>query len=131
MKISVAAQNAAAAAVGTLTNGGTINIYTGAQPATPGTAASGTLLGTLTLSATAFGAASAGTITAAAITGDSVADASGTAGYFRVFGSTSVAVIDGTVSASGGGGELVLSSVSIVAGGTINVTSYTITMPGA
>ena len=130
MHISVAAQNAAASAVGALANGGTLLIYTGAMPATPATAASGTLLGTLTLSATAFGAPSAGTITAAAITG-ATAVASGTAGYFRVLSSGSVAEIDGTISASGGGGELILSTTSIVSGATIDVSSWTITMPAA
>ena len=47
-------------------------------------AASGTLLGTLTFAATAFGASSTGVATAASITSDSNADNSGTAGHARI-----------------------------------------------
>lgn len=130
-RISVAAQNAAASAIAALLNTGTIEIRTGTQPATPATAATGTLLGTLTLSSTAFGSASSGTVTANAITGDSSADATGTAGWFRAYSSAAAAVIDGSVTATGGGGDMTLDSVSIVATGTINMTSWTLTMPGA
>ncbi len=108
---------------------GTVQIRTGSQPAGPGTAASGTLLGTLTLSDPAFGAASNGVATASAVTGDSSADATGTAGWFRVLDSNAVAVWDGAVGTSGS--DMNLSSVSIVAGGTINITSWTVTMPAS
>lgn len=131
-RISTAARNAAASAIAALLNGGgTIEIRTGAQPATPETAASGTLLGTLNLSSTAFGAPATGVVTAAAITGDSSADASGVAGYFRAKGSGGAAVIDGSITASGGGGDMILDNVNIVLGGTINMSAWTITMPGA
>ena len=108
---------------------GTIKIYTGTQPAGPGTAPSGTLLGTLTLSDPAFPAASNGVLTASAITSDTSADATGTATWFRAATSTGVAVIDGSVGTSAA--DLILTSVSIVAGGTIAVTSWTITMPAS
>lgn len=64
---------------------GRINIYTGSQPADADTAASGTLLGTLSMAATGIGAASAGSSTWAAITSDTSADASGTAGWGRIY----------------------------------------------
>lgn len=108
---------------------GTVQIRTGAQPATAGTTATGTLLGTLTLSDPAFGAASNGVATAGAVTGDSSADASGTAGWFRVLDSTGATVMDGAISVSGGGGDMILDTVAIVAGGTINITSWTVTQP--
>lgn len=109
---------------------GTIKIYTGTQPAGPGTAISGqTLLGTLTCSATAFGSASNGVATAAAITSDTSADATGTAAWFRVLNGSGTAIMDGTVGTSGA--DMNLSSVSIVAGGTISVTSWTVTMPAS
>lgn len=127
--ISVAAEDAAVNAVTALLNGGTIEIRTGSMPATPATAASGTLLGTLTLSATAFSASSSGTATANAITGDASADATGTAGYFRAKSSGGTAVIDGDVGTSGA--ALNLNSVAIIAGGTINITAWTYTQPGA
>lgn len=132
-RISVAAQNAAVSGVATLLDGGAgaghIEIRTGAQPATVATAAGGTLLATLPLSDPAFGAASSGTVTAAAISNDTSADATGTAGWFRAYDSSNAAVIDGNITATGGGGDMTLSSVSVVAGGVVSITSWTITMP--
>lgn len=130
-RISTAARNAAADAIAALLDGGYIEIRTGTQPADPQTVASGTLLGTLPLSPTAFGAASNGTVTANAITDDSDADASGTAGWFRGYGSGAVAVIDGNITGTSGGGDMELDDTAIVQGGVISVTSWTMTMPGA
>lgn len=134
-RISTAARNAMASAVADLLDGGSgagyIELRTGSQPANPGTSASGTLLATLTLSDPAFGSPSTGVVTAAAITGDASADATGTAGWFRAYDSSDAAVIDGSVSGSGGGGDMILSSTSIVAGGTVDITSWTITAPGS
>lgn len=132
-RIAVSARNAAADAVVDLLDAGAgagyIEIRTGTQPANPDTAASGTLLGTLVLTDPAFGAASGGTATAAAIADDADADASGTAGWFRGYDSDDNPVIDGSISGTGGGGDLELDDTAIVAGGTISVTAWTITMP--
>jgi hypothetical protein len=90
------------------------------------------LLATLPLSATAFGnatTASPSVATAASITSDTNADATGTAGYFRAYSGGGTAVIDGSVTATGGGGDMTLDSVSIVAGGTVAVTSWTVSHP--
>lgn len=133
VRISTAARSAAADAIVDLVDGGTgagtLRIFTGAQPANPATAPSGTLLGTLTMSDPAFGNAASGVATAAPITGDSSADATGTAGWARIADSSGTAIIDMSVTVSGGGGDLQLDSVNIVAGGAINVTSLTVTMP--
>ena len=110
---------------------GTVQIRTGSQPATGNDAASGTLLGTLTLSDPAFGNAATGVATAASITGDSSADATGTAGWFRAYDSDGNAVIDGACGTSGSGAEMILSTTSIVTGGTINITSWTVTAPAS
>lgn len=127
--ISTGARNAAVDAITALLNGGTVEIRTGSQPAGPGSAATGTLLGSLALSATAFGAASSGSATANTITSDTSADNSGTAGWFRAKASGGSGVIDGSITATGGGGDLTLDNVSVVAGGTIAVTSWSVTMP--
>ncbi len=84
MKTSIVARNAELDALAALANSGYISIYSGSQPATPETAASGTLLAELRFNATAFGAAASGAITAGAITADSSADATGTA--YRTIG---------------------------------------------
>jgi hypothetical protein len=130
--ISTAARNAAADAIVDLIDAGagagTIKIYTGSSPG-PGSAATGTLLATLTFSDPAFGAASSGTATASAITSDTSADDTGTAGYARVEDSDGNDIMDLTVGTSGA--DLNLDSVSIVAGGTVSVSSCTITMPAS
>lgn len=126
MEITIAARNAAGTALTDLVNSGSIEIRTGSSPGVD-SAATGTLLGTLPLSATAFGAWSAGSATANAITQDASADNTGTAGYFRALNSGSGAVIDGTVGTSGT--DMVLNTVSITSGATIDITSWVINHP--
>lgn len=122
-------------------DGGTarINIYSGAQPATAATAASGTLLGTLTPGSDAMAAPSANSVAFNAIAADSSADATGTAGCYRVYltgdtapgsaGNATDRRMDGNITATGGGGDMTLDSVSVVLSAPINITSFTITLP--
>lgn len=110
---------------------GTIDIRTGAQPALATDAATGTLLATLTLNDPAFGAAAAGVATlstAPAVTTTGLA--AGTAGWFRAKDSTGATVLDGSVSASGGGGDLALNTTTISVGVAVNAVGGTVTMPG-
>ena len=134
-KLSTAARNAACNALVDLIDAGagagTIQIRTGSQPAGPDTGATGTLLGTLTFSDPAFGNASSGVATADTITSDTSADATGTAGYFRILDSNSNAIFDGSITATGGGGDLTLNSVSIIASGTIAISAMTVTVPAS
>ena len=106
---------------------GLLRIYDGTQPATGGTAT--TLLAELPLSATAAAAASGGVLTFSTITDDSSANATGTATWFRLATSAGAAVVDGTVSTSGA--DLNFDSVSFVSGGTVSVSSFTITAGNA
>jgi len=126
MEITIAARNAAGTALTDLVNSGSIEIRTGTSPGVD-SAATGTLLGTLPLSVTAFGTWSSGSATANAITQDASADNTGTAGYFRALNSGSGAVIDGDVGTSGT--DMILNSVSITAGATIDITSWVINHP--
>jgi hypothetical protein len=141
IRINTAARNAAADAVANLINGGTgagvLRIYTGSQPATPATAPSGTLLAEFTLSDPAFAAASGGSAAldvTPALTDDGLA--AGTAGWFRILDSTEAAgsglgVIDGSVTATGGGGDLTLNTTTISVGVSVEITSGSITMPAS
>ncbi len=106
---------------------GLVRIYDGTRPASGGAAT--TLLAQLTCSATFAAAAAAGVLTVNAITQDSAADATGTATWFRVTTSGGTFVIDGSVAASGS--DLNLTTVSIVAGGPVSITSFTITTGNA
>lgn len=134
-RLSNAAAIAACNAIVDLIDGGSgagyIEIRTGSQPADPDTAATGTLLGTLTCSDPAFGAAAdaapGGRATANSITDDSSADATGTATWFRVYDSDATAIIDGSVDTSGA--DMNLNTTAITAGATISVTSWTFTVP--
>jgi hypothetical protein len=135
-KISTAQRNAACDAmvdrIDAGTGAGTIKIRTGSPPTNVNDASSGTLLGTCTFSATAFGASSSGTATAASITSDTSADASGDAGHFRVYqgaGGDTAAEWQGTAGNSGDSPDMTFDNKSIVAGGTIAISSYTHTMP--
>lgn len=102
---------------------GLIRIYNGTRPASGGTAT--TLLAELALSATAAPAASGGVLTFNAISDDASANATGTATWARVTTSGGTFVVD--MDAGTSGTELILDSVSIVAGGTVSVSSCVIT----
>lgn len=102
---------------------GKLRIYDGTRPATGGTAT--TLLAELTFSDPSFPAASGGSITASSITGDTSADATGTATWFRIVDSNNVFVMDGNVGTSGS--DLNLNSTSISTGIAVDVTSFVIT----
>ena len=110
---------------------------TGAQPADPDVATTGTLLFTLAMTgATAFGAAADqadGTIDVAAgtIADDTSADATGTLGYLRCSSSNDGSTplddhIDGEAGTSGA--DFNFNTVSIQSGATVSMTSWTITL---
>ena len=113
-----------------------LRIYDGTPPATANASLSGnTKLAELAMASTPFGAAAGtGTVTktAASITQDSSADATGTATFFRI-GSinsgTFTPIMQGEVGTSGA--DLNLSSTSITAGGTVAVSSFTYTQSGS
>ena len=126
-RLADTAKNAAADAVCALANSGKLRIYSGTQPADPDSAAT-TLLAELTLGATAFGAAVAGVATANAITGDTSADSTGTATWFRVLKSDGTTkLFDGSVGTATA--DLILSTTSIVATAPVSVSAFTYTQP--
>jgi hypothetical protein len=130
MKISDAARNAACDAIVDLIDAGgagALTIRTGAAPTNTGDADSGTLLATLAMSATAFGSASSGVATAAAITSDTSVDATNTAAHFRIKSGGGTTVLQGSVGTSGA--DINFNSVSFVTGGTCAISSLTVTVP--
>lgn len=109
---------------------GILRIYSGTRPANVAAAITGTLLAQLTLNATFAPAASSGVLTANSITGDTSADATGTATHFRIWKSDgTTAVIDGDVGTSGS--DLNITATSITATEPVNVTSLVITRGNA
>lgn len=134
-KLSTAARNGMADGLVDLIDGGsgagTCAIRVGSPPTNPSDASSGTLLGTLTFSDPAFGAASSGAATASAITSDTSADASGDAGYFRVYAdgaADTACLFQGTAGNAGDTPDMTFDNKSIVAGGVIAISSFVITV---
>jgi hypothetical protein len=110
------------------TAAGTIEIRSGTRPASADDLATGTLLATVTLVDPAFGTAADGSATLTdppSVTGA----ADGTATWFRGLDSAGATVLDGSVTATGGGGDLELSTTTISVGLEVDVTGGTITMP--
>jgi hypothetical protein len=133
--ISNAAALAACNAIVDLLDAGTppgkIKIYSGTVPADVDTAITDqTLLATLNLSNTAFGAAADDTgsakATAASVT-SAAAGASGTASFFRATNAAGTAVIQGTVGTTAA--DLILDSVVISSGATVAVSAWTFSVP--
>lgn len=83
---------------------------------------------TLTFDTVAFGAATGGVATAATITDDTDCNA-GTVGKFTVFSGAGDSCFTGSVTATGGGGDIILSSTSIGSGDTISISSLTYEAP--
>ena len=109
---------------------GKARIYDGTPPANVGTALSGnTQLAELILTDPSAGAASGGVLTFNAIADDTSADATGTASFVRFLDSDNNPVIQGTVGTSGA--DINFNSVSFVAGGLVEITSFTITAGNA
>ena len=131
---------------------GIIRIYTGAQPTTADLAATGTKLLEITLASGAFvggavanglefGAASSGSIAKSSTqTWSGVAVATGTAGWFRLYGnaadeavtpaiSTTLPRLDGAIATSGA--QLNMSSTAITLGATTTIDTFTVTLPAS
>lgn len=105
-----------------------LKIRSGAAPADVATADSGTVLATLTLPSDWMAAAAAGVAAKSGTWQDTSADATGTAAHYRIYASDgTTAHLQGTVTATGGGGDLTLDNVSIAAGQSVTITSFTLT----
>lgn len=109
-----------------------LKIRSGAAPADCATADSGTVLATLSLPSDWMAAASAGAKAKSGTWSDTSADATGTAAHFRIYASDGTTIhAQGTVTVTGGGGDMTLDSVSITSGQTVTITTFTITSGNA
>ncbi len=113
---------------------GVIKIFDGTIPANCEAANAGTLLATLTPSATAFPASATNAsprgakATANAITSDTNAAAAGTAQYFRAYAHDgTTCVIQGNCGTAST--DMILNTTSIAAGSTVSCSSWAVTLP--
>ncbi len=133
--MSIAATKAALDTTTALVNtGGTGSLFirSSTPPATTLTADSGTLGATLGMSATAFPASTSATsnglatATANAISSETNAPNSITAGYFRIKNGASTVIYQGTCGTSSA--DLIMNTVVITASDTVACTSFKITL---
>ena len=109
---------------------GTIKLYSGTQPLdADDSLSSNTLLATLTFSDPSAPAASGGVLTFSAITPDALVDATDEVTWARVEDSDGNNVLDVNVTVTGGGGLVEINTVNLVAGGSVSVTNFTLTVP--
>lgn len=133
LQLSTAVRNAQANAIeATIGTSAILKIRSGAAPADCATADSGTVLATLALPSDWMAAASGGAVAKSGTWQDSSADASGTAGHFRLYASDGTTChAQGTVTATSGGGDMEVQNTNFAAGQSFSITSFTITMGNA
>lgn len=131
IQLSAGVRNARLDAIeSTISTAPILRIYesTGTPPADTATAANGTVLATMTLPSDWMAAASSGAKALAGTWQDASADATGTADYFRIYDSGDTTChIQGTVTATSGGGDMELDNVSIASGQQVTITGFTLT----
>jgi hypothetical protein len=112
-----------------------LRLYSGAPPANCATAASGTLLVDMTLPSDWMAAASAGSkakLGTWTATGAAGAGSGTSAGYFRIWDSAVTNChLQGTVTITGGGGDMTLDNPNIATGQSVTINTFTITAGNA
>lgn len=133
LQLSVAVRNAMLDALETITGtSAKLAMMTGAQPANCAAAETGTRVATLPLPSDYFADAASGTKAKSGTWEDTSADAAGTAGYWRLYDSAGTTChAQGSITATGGGGQLTLDNPVLAAGQDVVVTSFTLTGPNA
>ncbi len=128
LQLSVAVRNARLDAIeATAGTGAVLKLFTGSQPANCAAADSGTLLGTETCPSDWMNAASGGSKTLLG-TWSGTGSANGTAAHFRLYASDGTTChAQGSVTATGGGGDLTLDNTSIASGQSFVITTFTLT----
>jgi hypothetical protein len=129
LQFSVAVRNAMLDSIeSTISTSAVLKIRSGALPLNCAAADSGTALATMTLPSDWMAAAGSGAKAKSGTWTDATADATGTAGHFRLYASDGTTCHgQGTVTATGGGGDLTLDSLSITSGQAVTITAFTLT----
>lgn len=129
LQLSVAVRNARADAIeSTIGTSPVLEIRSGAAPANCAAADSGTVLATLNLPSDWMAAASGGAKSINGTWEDTSADATGTAAHFRIKANGgSPCHAQGTVTVTGGGGDLQVDNTSFATGQAFSITAFTIT----
>ena len=112
-----------------------LRLYSGSPPANCAAAATGTLLVDMALPSDWMSAASAGSKARLGTwsgTGTAGAGSGTAAGYFRIFDSAgSTCHMQGTVTITGGGGDMTLDNTNIAQNQVVTVNTFTVTAGNA
>jgi hypothetical protein len=105
-----------------------LRIRTGVQPASCAAARSGTVLATVTLPADWMTAAAAGVKALSGAWQDSAADAAGIAGHYELMNAAlTICHLQGSVSITGGGGDMQVDNTNFAVGQQFIVSTFTLT----
>lgn len=129
VQLSVAVRNARLDTIeSTIGVSAVLKIRTGAQPANCAAADSGTVLATLSLPSDWMAAAASGSKAMTGTWSDSSADATGTAAHWRLYASDGTTChAQGTVTITGGGGDMTVDNTSFASGQAFSITAFTLT----
>lgn len=127
LQFSVTVRNAELDAIETAIGTSPIlRMRTGAPPANCAAADSGAITATMTLPSDWLAAASAGSKAKSGTWSDPSADAAGTIAHFRIYDSGgTVCHAQGTVTITGGGGDMTIDNPVVEVGQLITITSFT------
>lgn len=128
IQLSVTARNARLDQIETTIGTGPIlEIRSGSPPANCATADTGTLLASMTLPSDWLAAASSGSKAKSGTWSDLSANATGTAGHFRIKDSSGTTThLQGNITTVGGGGDMTVGSTSITSGQVVSVDTFVI-----
>jgi len=115
--------NAEAEAFMSLFDGGFCELRSGAQPAAITDGATGTLIATINLPGTALDSPAVSGVASLATTVESAAIADSTIGWARFKKSDGASVFDGSVTLSGGGGDVIATLVDLLIDDLVNIVS--------
>jgi len=129
IKMSETVRNARLDAIETaIGTSAVLKIRTGNPPTNITDADSGSVLATMNLPSDWMANAASGSKALAGTWQDATADGTGTAGHFRIYASNGTTQhLQGSVSGTGGGGDMELDNTSITTNQTVTVTTFTLT----
>lgn len=134
LQLSVAVRNAMLDAIETaIGTSAVIKLRSGAAPANCAAADSGTVIASISLASDYMSAASSGSkaFSSTPLT-DASADNAGTLGHYRVYASDGTTChMQGSITATGGGGDMTVDNTSVAAGQQVNITSWSMNLNGA
>jgi hypothetical protein len=130
IQLSAAVRNAMLDAIeSAISTGAILKILSGTKGANVAAGTTGTVLATLTLPSDWMAAASSGSKAKSGTWEDTSADATGTAGHFELYASDGTTLhMIGSVTATGGGGDMEVDNTSFASGQSFTVTAFTLSL---